>query len=337
MLARCGSGCSAALLILFLCGSGFGQDKVSSRELASLSNSNSAVPESIPDIAQALSGRPIRADVELVLVAVSVVDPLDRTVTGLTKDNFEVLEDRKLQQVEQFSSEDTPISLGIIFDTSGSMADKIDKSRIAVGQFLRTANPEDEFFLITFNDRPEKPSGFTTELGSIQNKLVVTGTKGQTSLLDAIYLGLSEMKGAKYARKALLVISDGGDNHSRYTENDVRKLVKESDVQIYSIGIFEPYQSRSRTPEELAGPGLLQDLSDMTGGREYTVEDLDEISDIAKKVSHEMRSVYVLAYNPGNKDYDGKWRKIQVKLRLPKQLLSQFRLFSKSGYYAPMH
>ncbi len=216
------------------------------------------------------------------------------------------------------------------------MADKIDKSKIAVAQFLKTANPADEFFLISFGDRPEKISGFTKNVQPLETKLISVDGKGQTSLLDAIYLGLDEMKKAKYSRKALVVISDGGDNHSRYTENDVRKAVKESDVQIYSIGIFEDIQNRARTPEEMAGPGLLSDLGEMTGGRLFTVDNIDNLPATAAKLGREMRSVYVLAYHPDNSHRDGKWRKISVKLRVPKQILSQLRLFSRSGYYAPV-
>ncbi len=333
---------SAALVLLLLCCSAFGRDggpnadsmEASEHPSLAVRSAGPAMPDQSPPVAP--FSRPIRTDVDVVLVAVSVVDPMDRMVTGLTKDNFQIFEDKKPQQLSDFSTEDTPISVGVIFDTSGSMADKIDKSKIAVAQFLKTANPADEFFLISFGDRPEKISGFTKNVQPLETKLISVDGKGQTSLLDAIYLGLDEMKKAKYSRKALVVISDGGDNHSRYTENDVRKAVKESDVQIYSIGIFEDIQNRARTPEEMAGPGLLSDLGEMTGGRLFTVDNIDNLPATAAKLGREMRSVYVLAYHPDNSHRDGKWRKISVKLRVPKQILSQLRLFSRSGYYAPV-
>lgn len=283
---------------------------------------------------EAASQRPIRIDVDLVLVNVSVIDPYNRFVTGLGKEHFRIMEDQQAQNISHFSSEDVPISIGLLFDASGSMADKIDKARMAVAQFFRTANPADEFFLIGFNDRPFQIADFTRDPASLQNKLNFTEAKGRTSLFDAMYLGLHEMRKAKYARKVLLVISDGGDNHSRYSERDIKKVVQESDVQIYAVGIYEPYSSRSRTPEELAGPSLMTEIAESTGGRQFPVENLNDLPDIARKIGRELRSVYVVGYKPTNATRDGKWRKIQVKL-VPPRGLPPLQLFSKSGYYAP--
>ena len=189
----------------------------------------------------------IRVDTTLVLIPVTVTDPLNRFVTGLEKENFRVFEDKIEQQIMQFSSEDAPLSVGIIFDCSGSMGHKLEKSRQAVAQFFKTANPEDEFFLVEFNDRADLAITFTTNLEEIQNRLTFTQSKGKTALLDAVYLGLHEMKKAKNPRKALLIISDGGDNNSRYTETEIKNLVREADVQIYAIGIYEPAATRGRT------------------------------------------------------------------------------------------
>jgi len=283
---------------------------------------------------EAGSQRPIRIDVDLVLVNVSVIDPYNRFVTGLSKEHFRISEDEEAQSVTHFSSEDVPISVGLLFDASGSMSDKIDKARMSVMQFFRSSNPADEFFLIGFNDRPFQISEFTSNPGQLQNKLNFTEAKGRTSLFDAMYLGLHEMKKAKYARKVLLVISDGGDNHSRYSERDIKRAVQESDVQIYAVGIYEPYSSRSRTPEELAGPSLMTEIAESTGGRAFPVENLNDLPDIARKIGRELRSVYVLGYQPTNDKRDGKWRKIQVKLSAPRGL-PPLQLFSKSGYYAP--
>lgn len=289
-----------------------------------------------PPEVESLHSRPIRADVEMVLVNVSVVDPVsDRLVTGLKKEDFEVFEDKKHQQVSQFSTEEAPISACVIFDLSGSMADKVEKSRIALGQFFRLANPKDEFALIAFNDRPEKLSGFTSDANTLVSKLAFAEPKGRTALMDAVYLGIDEMRHAKHSRKVMVIISDGGDNHSRYSERDLRKAVREADVQIYAIGIYETPEYRARTPEELAGPSLLADLTSMTGGREFSIQNVNDLPAAAERISHEMRSIYILGYAPANQAHDGKWHKIQVKLRLPKNV-PRLQLFNKSGYYAPL-
>jgi VWFA-related protein len=290
--------------------------------------------KALADASEAAGQRPIRIEVPLVLVNVSVIDPYNRFVTGLEKENFEIYEDDKPQTISHFSSEDVPLSGGVVFDASGSMSDKIDKARTAVGQFFRTANPDDEFFLINFNDRPTRISDFTQDSNGIQNKLNFTAAKGRTALLDAIYLGLHEMRKAQHARKVLLVFSDGGDNQSRYTERDIKREVKEADVQIYTVGIYEPYSSRSRTPEELAGPGLLTEIAESTGGRQFPVENPNDLPDIARKIGRELRNLYVIGYSPTNPDRDGKFRRIRVKLNPPRGL-PPLQLFNKSGYYAP--
>src|SRR6516164_848507 len=212
--------------------------------------------------------KPIRKDVDLVLVPVTVTDPMNRLVTGLEKENFALTDNGQPQEIKHFSSEDAPISLGVIFDVSGSMANKIDKSRDAVVEFFRTANPQDEFFLITFSEKPEVLADFTTSIEDIQSKLIYATPKGRTALLDAIYLGMNRMRKAKYEKKALLIISDGGDNHSRYTESEIKSMVREADVQIYAIGL---YDRDFKTPEEREGPQLLTEISDVTGGRTFAI------------------------------------------------------------------
>jgi Ca-activated chloride channel family protein len=276
----------------------------------------------------------IRVDSDLVLIPVTVTDPLNRFVTGLEKENFKLFEDKKEQEISAFSSEDAPLSIGVIFDCSGSMGRKLEKSRLAVTQFFKTANPDDEFFLIQFNDSAEMIQKFTKNLEEIQNRLTFTQSKGRTALLDAIYLALNEMKNAKNPRKALLIISDGGDNSSRYTEGEIRNRVKEADVQIYAIGIYEPVAARGRTPEEAAGQGLLSELAEITGGRQYPVDNVNELPDIAAKVGVELRNQYVLGYAPLNRERDGKYRKVQVKLIQPPRM-PQLRSSHKMGYYAP--
>jgi Ca-activated chloride channel family protein len=278
----------------------------------------------------------LHMDVDMALVNVTVTDPYNRLVTGLDPDNFRVYEDNIEQEVVTFSSEDVPISIGVIFDFSGSMANKIGKAREAAVQFFKTANPQDEFFLVSFNERAELTSAFTNSVEDLQSRMMLTSPKGRTALLDAIYLGLSQMRGAHNGKRALLILSDGGDNHSRYNESDIKRLVKEADTQLYAIGIFDPLGFRSRTPEELNGPSLLSEVTEMTGGRVFAVENLNELPDIASKIGMELRNQYVLGYRPSNKAHDARWRKIKIKLRAPKGL-PPLNVYSKTGYYAPSH
>ena len=299
-------------------------------------------PKVKDDVKKDTPGTPIKPsqglhmDVDLALVNVTVTDPYNRLVTGLDPDNFLVFEDNVQQEVVTFSSEDVPISIGVIFDLSGSMANKIGKAREAAVQFFKTANPADEFFLVSFNERAELTSAFTNSVEDLQSRMMLTSAKGRTALLDAIYLGLSQMRGAHNAKRALLIISDGGDNHSRYNESDIKRLVKEADTQLYAIGIFDPFAYRSRTPEELNGPSLLSELTEMTGGRVFAVENLNDLPDIASKIGMELRNQYVLGYRPSNKAHDARWRKVKIKMHAPKGL-PPLNVYSKTGYYAPGH
>ena len=277
--------------------------------------------------------RGIHVDVDLALINVTITDPYNRLVTGLEAENFRIFEDNIEQEVAHFSNEDVPVSIGVIFDLSGSMANKVDKSRLAALQFFKTANPQDEFFLVSFNDRAQLVSPFTSSIEDLQTRLMFTAARGRTAMLDAIYLGLSQMKGARNTKRALLIISDGGDNHSRYSEKDIRSFVKEADVQIYAIGIYESSGNRG-TPEEETGPSLLSDLTDMTGGRTFGVANLNDLPDIAIKISMELRNQYVLGFKPSNKQHDGKWRKLKIRLRPPKGL-PPLNVYAKSGYLSP--
>jgi Ca-activated chloride channel family protein len=221
--------------------------------------------------------------------------------------------------------------LGVIFDTSGSMSTKIDRAREAVVEFFKAANPQDEVFMIAFADKPEELSDFTSSVDDVQGKLLYTIPKGRTALLDAIYEGVSKMKRAKYQRKALLIISDGGDNRSRYTEGEVKSLVKETDALIYAIGIYDQY---FQTDEERLGPQLLEDITQLTGGRAFTVDNPNDLADVATKISIELRSQYVLGYKRKGLALDGKWHKVKVKLVHPKGL-PPLQVHAKAGYYAP--
>jgi Ca-activated chloride channel family protein len=314
------------------------KDATASKDAASANGENKAkgdVRRDTPGLVLK-PGQTMHMDVDLALVNVTVTDPYNRLVTGLDTDNFRVFEDNVEQELVTFSAEDVPISIGVIFDFSGSMANKVSKAREAAIQFFKTANPQDEFFLVSFNERAELTSSFTNSIEDLQSRMMLTVPKGRTALLDAIYLGLSQMRGARNAKRALLILSDGGDNHSRYSENDIKRLVKEADTQLYAVGIFDPLGYRNRTPEELNGPSLLGEVTEMTGGRVFAVERLEELPDIATKIGMELRNQYVIGYRPSNKTHDARWRKVKVKLRAPKGL-PPLSVYAKTGYYAPSH
>jgi Ca-activated chloride channel homolog len=285
-----------------------------------------------PAALKARPGAMIKMNVDLVLIPVTVTDPMNRLVTGLEKDDFQVYENNNEETITSFASEDAPVSIGIIFDLSGSMTSKLIRARDSILQFIKTANPQDEFFVIGFNDRPELIEDFTNSVEEIEARLATVHAGHRTALLDAIYYGVEKMKEARYQRKALLVVSDGGDNRSRYTEGEVRAQVRESDVEIYSIGIFDPYAA---TPEERTGPELLNEISEETGGRLFRVDDLSEMGDIAEKISTELRNQYVIGYTPKDLTRDGKWRKVKVKLNPPSGL-PPLTVHARTGYYAPL-
>jgi Ca-activated chloride channel homolog len=288
-------------------------------------------PASDIDPAYRTHTKPYKVAVDMVLVPVTITDPLNRLVTGLDRENFDLFEGKDRQEIKTFSSEDAPVSIGVIFDMSGSMGSKIERAREAVVEFFKTANPQDEFFMITFADKPEEISDFTNSVDDIQGRLLYTVPRGRTALLDAIYLGVSKMRQAKYPKKALLIISDGGDNHSRYTEGEIRSMVKEADILIYAIGIYDHYFP---TEEERLGPTLLSDVTELTGGRAFTIDNPNDLADVSTKIGIELRNQYVIGYRPKNPVRDGKWRKIKVKL-LPPKGLPPLKVYAKTGYYAP--
>ena len=272
------------------------------------------------------------ARVDLVLIPVTVRDEMDRQVLGLDRDNFQVFENKQLQSVEHFSAEDGPVSLVVILDTSGSMSssNKIEKAREAVLEFLRSSNPQDEISLITVSDKPQLKTEFTKSIETVQSTLIATVARGHTALLDSIYLALNEMKDAMYARRAILIISDGGDNASRYTEREVTERVRESDVIIYSIGVYDRSFS---SEEERLGPMLLGDITEVTGGRLFTLDNPNDIPEVAFKIGTELRNQYFLGYRPRNPPRDGKWHNLKVKVKVPKGF-PRLQVTAKKGYYA---
>jgi Ca-activated chloride channel family protein len=254
-----------------------------------------------------------RTETALILIPVTVRDPLNRFVTGLDKDNFKVFEDDVEQQVEQFSTEDAAISAGIVFDASASV-DWVQ----AVTQFFRTYKSDDEYLLVKSNDRPELISGLITNIDEIRNTLAWTPAMGKKAPLDAIYVALNAMKKARNPRKALLVISDGVDNNSRYTQSEITNLLREADVPVYAISI---------------DPAFLREATEQTGGRHFAVDDLDQLPNLATKISIELRNQYVLGYRPKNATRDGNYRRVQVELIQPRGLPPLTATF-RSGYYA---
>ncbi len=298
---------------------------------------NSATNPTGPETKPAPAGNPqvpeIISTVSLVLVPVVITDPLNRMVTGLEREFFSITENNVPQKIKTFSSEDAPISVGVVFDSSGSMSDKIEKSRQALLQFFKTANPQDEFFLVDFADQPRMLCSFTSNIDQVEDSVTFLQPQGRTALLDAIYLALDQMRHAQYARKALLIISDGGDNHSRYSERDVERVVREADVQIYGIGLYSSSFNRA-TPEEQNGPALMDKITESTGGKTFEIHDMDELADTATKIGIELRNQYVLGYSSTDKTPDGKWRKIQVKLHPPAGL-PPLTVAARTGYYGP--
>jgi Ca-activated chloride channel family protein len=275
----------------------------------------------------------IRKNVDLVMVPVTVTDQRDRIVTGLDQANFRLFDGKQQQAIKHFSSEDAPVSMGIVLDLSSSMSKKIDWARQAVMEFCKAANPLDEFFMVTFADRPELALDFTKQPDDIQKRLAFTNAQGRTALLDAVYLSLNQMRHAQYEKRALLIISDGGDNRSRYTESEIRSMVKEADVEIYSIGIFD---SGSQAPEELNGPILLEEIAGLTGGRSFAIDNVNLLPALAVRVGAELRNQYMLAYKPDDNQRNGKWHKIKIKLTVPNSLWPLW-IHAKPGYYAPVH
>jgi len=277
---------------------------------------------------------PVRIDSNLVLVPVIVSDSKNRPVAGLEKESFRIFDDKVEQQVTQFAMDDEPLAIGLVFDASGSMGKKLQRSRAAAAAFFKTANPDDEFFLVTFSDRPKLDVRLTSDPEQIQNRLAFTASKGNTAMLDAIYLALAEIKRSNKPRKALLVISDGGDNDSRYTEAELKSLARESDVLIYGIGIFEPYGSHGRTLEEMAGPDLLSEIAELTGGREFPVDNPKDLPDVAAKIGTELRSRYLLGFSPTDTQRDGRYHHLQVKM-VQARGMPKVEAHWRSGYYAP--
>jgi Ca-activated chloride channel family protein len=262
----------------------------------------------------------LRLDVNVVLIPVTVTDALGRPVTNLTKGRFRISEDGVEQKIISFSQEEAPVSLGLLFDSSGSMKNRIASSVESLRLLFRTTLPGDEFFVVQFADEPRLLGGFTTDPGEIQQRLGFIQAKGWTALLDALALSAHQMRSAVNQAKVLVVLSDGNDNNSRFTESEIRNIVVESDLRVYGIGLAHR-------------PRFLQQIAEQTGGDVLVAQTLGELPDVIERLSREIRSQYLLGYSSTNTTNDGKYRRVKVELTRPPGS-PQLRLSWRRGYYA---
>lgn len=274
---------------------------------------------------------PLIFKTEVVTLSVTVTDPYNRLVTGLERRNFEIFEDKVKQDIEYFRDEDVPVSVGIIFDVSGSMKGKLDRAREALRAFVQTSHDMDDYFLVGFNQRANLVAEFT-DGDTLLNKLTLIDPKGQTALYDASYMGIEKVKMGRHQKRAILLISDGQDNSSRYTYGELRKQLKEANVQIYSIGIVEMGGGAGSTLD-LQGQGILEEISQTTGGKAFFPRSAAELEDATTRIALELRHQYSIGYVPTNEKRDGKWRKISVKVSPPRGM-PRLNVRSKEGYYA---
>jgi Ca-activated chloride channel family protein len=259
----------------------------------------------------------LKVDVDLVMVNVAVVDSENRSVTDLQADNFHIFDDKVEQQIRYFSSEAGPLSLGIVFDISQSMERKLDFAKQAAVKFLETGTPDDEYFLVEFATHARVAEGFTSDIRRLRDRISLTPAEGATALYDAVYLGLSKLKGGQNPKKALLLITDGEDNHSRYSRGDIREVVRESDAQIYIVDL---------------GRALIGSLAEVTGGHSYRTN-VNDLEDTCEKIALELKNQYVIGYESTNKNKDGKFRKLRVRVTPPAGM-SKLNIHAREGYFA---
>ena len=279
-----------------------------------------------------LDDRSLITNTDLITLTVTVTDTYGRYVSGLSKSAFAVFDNKQPQEITFFSDDDSPVSVGVIFDVSGSMSgDKVKRARDALAKFIQTSHDSDEYFLIAFNSRAQLLLDRTRDGDSILNKLTFVETKSQTALYDACYLGVEKVQRGAHPKRALLLISDGQDNDSRYTYNEVRKLLKESDVTLYAIGILSGSDAGSSLGME--GQGVLDELSGVSGGKAFFPRSAAEMDDIFEQIALELRHQYSIGYKPESFINDGKWHRGKVKVTPPRGLPRLF-VRSKEGYYA---
>ena len=277
-------------------------------------------------------GPPINIKTDLVTLTLTVTDYYGRYVSGLTKDAFTVTDDGEEQELTFFSDSDAPVSIGILFDVSGSMSgEKIGKARKALERFINTSHPSDEYFLIAFNSRAQLLLDRTRDGEAVLQKLTLVEPKNNTALYDACYLGVERVTRGAHQKKAILIISDGQDNSSRYNFKEVRRMLKESDVSIYSVGIMDGRDAGSM--EGMQGQAFLDELSGVTGGKSFYPSTNVELDEIFERIALELRHQYSVGYTPKNFQPDGKWHKVKVKVKPPRGL-PRLTVRNRDGYYA---
>lgn len=273
----------------------------------------------------------VRLGVDLVSLNITVTDGSGRFIRGLDEEAFDVYEDKVKQQVTHFRREDTPISLGIVFDVSGSMKDKIGSAHAALREFLNVCRDDDDIFSLGFNEQPRMLHDYTPDDGAILGSIATLQPKGMTAVIDAVFLSLEKLREGKYARHAILLISDGQDNSSRYTMHELKEAVREADVQIYCIGV-----SQINGPQadiDIRGFETLAELAQLTGGEAYYPRTPAELESVCNYIAFELRSQYSLGYESTNLARDGKWRDVRVHVRVPKSI-DWAAVRCRTGYYA---
>jgi len=275
--------------------------------------------------------RPVRIATDLVSLTLTVSDSYGRYVSGLKKTAFRVYDNNQEQEITFFSDSDAPVSVGILFDVSGSMnGEKIRRSKQALEHFVKTSHPSDEYFLISFNQRAQLVMDRTRDGQAVSEKLTMVKPGGNTALYDAVYLGLERETRGSHQKRALLIISDGQDNSSRFTFNEVRRLLKEADVLTYAIGILDRTDTSSLG---MQGQAFLDELASVTGGKAFYPKTDIEMDEIFERIALELRNQYSIGYTPKDFNANGKWRKLKVKVTPPRGFPT-LSVRSREGYYA---
>ncbi len=269
----------------------------------------------------------LRLRTDIVTLSVNVTDKQNNFVPGLIPQDFEVYEDGIKQDVTFFSDEDIPLNIGISLDTSGSLKQYFDQSLKAAGELVKTSHADDDFFFMTFSKkiRVQVEGG---DWDKVDKYLRSAEPEGRTAFYDAVYFGLEKVKQGKHRKRALIVISDGQDNSSRYKYGELMKLVKEADVQIYCVGIGD-----ISSDGETSGKDLMKGLAGMSGGESFFPGDANKIEDAVNSIALLLRHQYSVGYYPSNPRSDKNWRKLKVKLH-PSQKTHGLRVSVKEGYYA---
>lgn len=250
----------------------------------------------------------VSSDVELVLLDVSVKNEEGGFVSGLAKDRFKVFENKLEQAISVFAAQDVPVTVGLVVDNSGSVRPKKPEIVTAALVFARASNPQDEMFIVHFNDRvklglpPETP--FTDDRNMLRHSLLTNPAQGRTALYDALKLALTHIDKGRKDKKTLVLIADGGDNASDTTKEEILRLVEESPVTIYTVGIFNP-------EDKDKNPGFLRRLANMTGGEAFMPENIDHLVGVCEKIAHDIRNRYTVGFSPAH-HHDGGMRKLLV-------------------------